>query len=56
MKEEAHLLGLQATKMRWESNTAPDEALEDSSIPPIKMPSKPRPGKEKTQQNQAKER
>jgi hypothetical protein len=27
--KEAHLLGLQAAKMRWESNTAPDEALEN---------------------------
>jgi hypothetical protein len=27
--KEARLLGLQAAKMRWESNTAPDEALEN---------------------------
>jgi hypothetical protein len=27
--KEAHLLGLQAAKMRWESNTAPDKALEN---------------------------
>jgi hypothetical protein len=27
--KEAHLLGLQAAEMRWESNTAPDEAFKN---------------------------